>query len=348
MKAFEEVYDSNWFIQGEKLKVFEERYASFSGAKYAAGISNGLDALFLSLKALGVSAGDEIIMPSNTFIATALAGSYLGAKPVFVEPNPDTFNIDPANIEQAITNKTKVIIPVHLYGQACEMDRVMEIAKANNLYVLEDNAQSQGSSFNGKITGGIGDIAGTSFYPGKNLGALGDAGAVTTNNEDLINAVKVLRNYGSKQKYQHDVVGHNMRMDEVQANLLNVKLARLKAWTKQRQQIASTYIEELKGVSWVQTPVTHEMADHVYHLFVIKTDFREKLQGHLLENGVHTLIHYPVPPHLQKSYQNLGLAKGDFPIAEKLANTVLSLPLWPGMSEDQQTHVIETIRQFKP
>jgi dTDP-4-amino-4,6-dideoxygalactose transaminase len=345
MQSFQDVYDANWFVMGKKLEAFEKEYAAFNDTKFSIGVSNGLDALHLALKALNVTKGDEVIVPSNTYIATALAASYVGATPVFVEPDQNTYNINPANIEAAITSKTKVIMPVHLYGQACDMDAIMAIAKKHNLFVVEDNAQAHGATFNGKITGSFGNANGTSFYPGKNLGALGDAGAVTTNDETIAKKIAMLRNYGSEKKYHNEEIGFNMRLDEVQAGFLSVKLKHLNEWTKQRKEIAKQYNEALKNVSDLVLPAVHANATHVYHLYVIKTKNRDGLQKHLSENGIGTLIHYPIPPHLQKAYQSLGFKKGSFPIAEELADNCLSLPIWPGMTLDQVNTVAENIKK---
>ena len=345
MQSFQDVYDANWFVMGKKLEAFEKEYAAFNDTKFSIGVSNGLDALHLALKALNVTKGDEVIVPSNTYIATALAASYVGATPVFVEPDPNTYNINPANIEAAITSKTKVIMPVHLYGQVCDMDAIMAIAKKHNLFVVEDNAQAHGATFNGKITGSFGNANGTSFYPGKNLGALGDAGAVTTNDETIAKKIAMLRNYGSEKKYHNEEIGFNMRLDEVQAGFLSVKLKHLNEWTKQRKEIAKQYNEALKNVGDLVLPAVHANATHVYHLYVIKTENRDGLQKHLSENGIGTLIHYPIPPHLQKAYQSLGFKKGSFPIAEELADNCLSLPIWPGMTLDQVNTVAENIKK---
>ena len=345
-EAFNRVYDSNWYVLGNEVVQFENAYATFNQVKHAVGLSNGLDALFLSLKACSVGVGDEVIVPSNTYIATVLAVSYLGATPVFVEPYKETYNIDPNRIEAAISPKTRAIMPVHLYGQACDMTAIVELARRHNLYVIEDNAQSQGATFDGKITGSWGDINATSFYPGKNLGALGDAGAVTTNSDELAQKVRVFRNYGSQKKYHNVVIGHNMRLDELQAALLNVKLKMLKEWTLQRQQIAAWYDESLKDVKEIILPKIAEGATHVFHLYVIRTNKRDELQKYLHDNGVGTLIHYPVPPHLQEAYRDLGYKKGDFPIAEEIAETALSLPLWPGMNESQILKVSSIIRDY--
>jgi dTDP-4-amino-4,6-dideoxygalactose transaminase len=345
-EAFNRVYDSNWFVLGKEVEQFETAYASFNQVKHTVGLSNGLDALHLALKACGVGVGDEVIVPSNTYIATVLAVSYVGATPVFVEPNKETYNIDPNRIETAITSKTKAIMPVHLYGQACEMTAIMELVKKYKLYVIEDNAQAQGASFDGIITGSWGDINATSFYPGKNLGALGDAGAVTTNSDELAQKVRVFRNYGSQKKYYNEVIGHNMRLDELQAALLSVKLKKLYEWTAQRQQIAAWYDEALKDVEGIVLPKIAEGATHVYHLYVIRTNKRDELQKYLHDKCVGTLIHYPIPPHLQEAYKDLGCKKEDFPIAEEIADSALSLPLWPGMTYEEVIEICNCIRKF--
>ena len=345
-EAFTRVYDSNWFVLGKEVEQFENDYAVFNQVKYTVGLSNGLDALHLALKACGVGVGDEVIVPSNTYIATVLAVSYTGATIVFVEPNMESYNIDPNRIESALTSKTKAIMPVHLYGQACEMTAIMALSKKYNLYVIEDNAQSQGASFDGKLTGSWGDLNATSYYPGKNLGALGDAGAVTTNSDDLASKVKVFRNYGSQKKYYNEVIGHNMRLDELQAALLSVKLRKLNEWTIQRQQIASWYNEVLKDVEGITLPKVADRATHVYHLYVIRTHKRDELKKYLNDKGVGTLIHYPIPPHLQNAYTHLGFKRGDFPIAEELADTMLSLPLWPGLTQSDVNYIANCIINF--
>ena len=342
--AFQKVYDSHWFIQGKELLEFEESYSNLNAIKYTVGVSNGLDALVLSLRVLGVGVGDEVIVPSNTYIATALAVSHVGATPIFVEPNLDTYNINPLLIEGAITPKTKAIMPVHLYGQACEMDSIVAIANKYGLYIIEDNAQAHLSSFNGKITGTFGQVNGTSFYPGKNLGALGDAGAITTDNEDLANRLRTLRNYGSAKKYFNDEIGYNNRLDELQAAFLSVKLKYIVQWTNERREIASWYNELLSDVEGLILPQCHTLSDHVYHLYVVRTQKRSELQGKLLRNGVQTMIHYPMPPHLQKAYDCLGHKEGDFPIAEEIANTCLSLPIWPGMKKSDVEYIAEIIQ----
>lgn len=346
LENFERFFDNSWYILGNQVEEFERNYAAFNKVDYCVGVSNGLDALHISLKALGIGEGDEVIIPSNTFIATVLAVSYVGATPIFVEPNIQTYNIDPSKIEQAITPRTKAIMPVHLYGQACEMPVIMQIAKKHNLYVIEDNAQAQGASYNGKLTGSWGNINATSFYPGKNLGALGDAGGITTDDARLAKKASILRNYGSNEKYKNELVGFNMRLDEVQAGFLNVKLRYLKEWTSQRQQIAEWYLKALDGCDNIILPITAEGASHVYHLFVIRTASRGELQSYLNSVGVGSLIHYPIPPHLQKAYNDLGFRKGDFPIAEELADTCLSLPIWPGLNKEEIFTISSHIRSF--
>lgn len=344
--AFESFFDSGWYILGERVKLFEKEYAEYNHVAHCVGVSNGLDALHIALKTLEVGPGDEVIVPSNTYIATVLAISYVGAKPIFVEPDARTYNIDPTKIEAVITARTKAIMPVHLYGQCCDMEAIMAIAEKHGLKVIEDNAQSQGAAFKGKLTGSWGHINGTSFYPGKNLGALGDAGAVTTNDAALAKKAAILRNYGSEKKYYNEVIGHNMRLDECQAAFLSVKLKHLSEWTRQRQEIAAWYDAALAGVGDLVLPKVHPEATHVYHLYVVRTNQRDALQQHLTEQGIGTLIHYPIPPHLQEAYKSLGFKQGDYPIAEEIADTCLSLPLWPGMTQADVETVSTHIQQF--
>ena len=344
--AFGRVYDSYWYVLGEEVKQFEQEYAAFNQVSHTVGVANGLDALVLALRVLGVGPGDEVIVPSNTYIATWLAVTQVGATPVPVEPDPATSNLDPALVSAALTPRTRAIMPVHLYGQACRMTEIMALAAQHNLYVVEDNAQSQGAAFAGGLTGSFGHVNGTSFYPGKNLGALGDAGAVTTNDADLAHKVQVLRNYGSQQKYYNEVVGYNSRLDELQGALLRVKLPHLLEWTRQRQQVAAWYDQHLAGIAGLRLPAVADGATHVYHLYVVHTAQRAALQQHLTAQGIGSMIHYPVPPHLQQAYQGLGFAAGSFPIAEELANTCLSLPLWPGMTEAHVATVANAIRTF--
>jgi dTDP-4-amino-4,6-dideoxygalactose transaminase len=345
-QAFQRVYNSNWLILGQELKNFEAAYARMNQVEHAIGVSNGLDALFLSLKACGIQQGDQVIVPSNTYIATMLAVSYTGAQPVPVEPRADTYNLNPELIEQAITPRTKAIIPVHLYGQACEMEAIMRIAKQHHLKVIEDNAQAHLATFNGKPTGSWGDVSGTSFYPSKNLGALGDAGAVTTNSSQLADKIRLMRNYGSRVKYENEVIGYNMRLDELQAAFLTAKLNYLREWTEQRRQVAALYHQALQGIGDLILPVTHPQATHAYHLYVVRTKYRDQLQHHLTCHNIGTLIHYPIPPHLQKAYRYMGWKKGDFPIAEMLADTCLSLPIWPGMTSEHVAQIADAIRKF--
>lgn len=345
-QAFQDVFDGQWYILGQHVSEFEKQYAAFNNVLYCIGVSNGLDALLLALKSVGIGKGDEVIVPSNTFIASVLAISYTGAIPVFADPDIQTYNIDPLQIEKHITRKTKAIMPVHLYGQACSMDEIMQIASKHNLYVIEDNAQSQGAAYKNKKTGSFGIVNTTSFYPGKNLGALGDAGAVTTNNPELSEKVRMLRNYGSLKKYHHEKMGYNMRLDELQAAVLNIKLKYLDEWTKERQKIAGWYHETLNGVGDLALPTIAEDCTHVYHLYVIRTEKRNDLQKYLLQHEIGTLIHYPIPPYLQKAYNGLGYKKGDFPVAEEIANTCLSLPLFPGLTQQEVFFVSEQIKKF--
>lgn len=345
-QAFKDVYDSNSLMLGEHLKQFERGYATLSSTNHVIGVSNGLDALFLSLKSLGIGKGDEVIVPSNTYIATALAVSYTGAEPVFVEPDIITYNLDPDNLEKAITSKTKAVIPVHMYGQACEMDRILDIANKHNIYAIEDNAQAHGAKYNSKPTGSWGVVNATSFYPTKNLGALGDAGAVTTDNNNLAKKIRTLRNYGSSKKYINKEIGYNKRLDELQAAFLNIKMNYLNKWTTQRQEIAGWYHDELEGIGDLILPQKHPKATHVYHLYVIRTGQREGLQKYLNKSDIGTLIHYPIPPHLQEAYADLNYKKGDLPVAEQLANEVLSIPIWPGMAEKEVDKVIIAIKNY--
>lgn len=346
MAAIGRVYDSYWYVLGEEVQKFEQDYSAYNNVAHTVGVANGLDALVLALRVLEIGPGDEVIVPSNTYIATWLAVTQVGGTPVPVEPDPATSNIDPARIAAAITPRTRAIMPVHLYGQACRMTEIMALAKQYNLHVVEDNAQSQGAEFDGGLTGSFGAVNGTSFYPGKNLGALGDAGAVTTNDADLAQKVRVLRNYGSQQKYYNEVVGYNSRLDELQASVLRVKLNYLPEWTRQRQQVAAWYDQHLVGIPDLRLPMVAPGATHVYHLYVVHTPHRAALQQHLTAQGIGTLIHYPVPPHRQQAYANMQLPAGAFPIAEELAATCLSLPMWPGMTEEHVVAVAAAIRSF--
>lgn len=339
--AVARVLDSGWYILGAEVEAFEAEWAAYCGAKYAIGVGNGLDALVLSLRAMGVTHGDEVIVPSNTYIATWLAVSQCGAIPVPVEPDPQTYNIDPLKIEAAITANTKVILPVHLYGQPADLDPILEIARHYQLWVLEDAAQAHGARYKGKRIGAHGDAVAWSFYPGKNLGALGDAGAVTTNNPELSDRIRVLRNYGSRVKYVNEVQGVNSRLDPLQAAILRVKLQHLDEWNQRRQKLAQLYLRELQGTS-VILPFVPPWAEPVWHLFVIRTPQRQTLQEKLHAAGIGTLIHYPIPPHRQAAYADLDLNQKPFPLAEQLAQEVLSLPISPHHSIEQ----LQTINQF--
>ncbi|GAB4450954.1 MAG: DegT/DnrJ/EryC1/StrS family aminotransferase [Bacteroidia bacterium] len=345
-KAFEEVYDSHWYILGKKVETFEKQYAEYSQVKYCAGVGNGLDAIIIALKTLNIGKGDSVIVPSNTYIATWLAVSYVGAEIIPVEPDEKTYNINPNLIEQSIKANTKAIIPVHLYGQICEMDKIMSLAKKHNLYVIEDNAQAQGTLHKGKKSGSFGHINATSFYPGKNLGALGDAGAITTNDEELYVKAKTIRNYGSQKKYYNEIKGINSRLDELQAAFLSVKLKYLDEWNKERNQIAQWYFDYLKDIPQIILPFIHKDCTSNFHLFVIRTEKRDELQNFLSQNNIGTLIHYPIPPHLQEAYKELGYQKGDFPIAEKIAETCLSLPMYPGLSQTDVEYISSVIHKF--
>lgn len=346
LEKFKEVYEKNWFIQGEEVQKFEEEYAAYCGVKYCVGCGNGLDALFLPLKAYGIGEGDEVIVPSNTFIATALAVSYTGATPVFVEPKINTFNINPEEIEKKITNKTKAIMAVHLYGQPAEMEQILEIAKKYDLKVIEDSAQAHGATYKGKRTGSLADAAGFSFYPGKNLGALGDAGAMVTNDKELADKVRALGNYGSDYKYHHIYQGNNSRLDEVQAAFLRIKLQELDKWNQERNRIASRYLAEINNPR-VILPVTEKDCTHVYHIFGIRCEKREELEKYLNEKGIGTNKHYPIPMHLQGAYEKLQIPKGALPIAEEISATQLSIPMYYGMTEDEISYVIDAINQWK-
>jgi dTDP-4-amino-4,6-dideoxygalactose transaminase len=344
--AFEKFIDSNWYILGTQVKEFETAYANYNNSKHCIGVANGLDALIISLKALNIGKGDEVIVPSNTYIATWLAVSYVGATPIPVEPQIDTYNINAALIAEKITSRTKAILPVHLYGQCCDMDSIMKIAKKNDLFVIEDNAQSQGASYNNKIAGSFGQINSTSFYPGKNLGAYGDAGAITTDDEALAQRSRIIRNYGSEKKYYNEEKGINSRLDELQASLLTIKLRYLNAWNSERKRLAAIYDNLLAGVGDLILPVVAPGASHVYHIYMVRTNKRDELQSYLTNNDIGTLIHYPLPPHLQKAYSDLEYHKGSFPVAEEIANTCLSLPLYPGLSEENISFIADKIKQF--
>ncbi|CAM5443713.1 UDP-4-amino-4,6-dideoxy-N-acetyl-beta-L-altrosamine transaminase [Thauera mechernichensis] len=331
--AIARVLDSGWYILGPEVDAFEAEYAAYCEAEHAIGVANGLDALHLALLAMGVGPGDEVIVPSNTYIATWLAVSQCGATPVPVEPVEATYNIDPARIEAAITPRTKVILPVHLYGQPADLDPILAIARKHGLRVLEDAAQAHGARYKGRRIGAHGDAVAWSFYPGKNLGALGDGGAVTTNDPELADRIRVLRNYGSRVKYVNEVKGFNSRLDPIQAAVLRVKLRVLDEWNARRRGIAQRYLEGLAG-SGLVLPQVADWAEPVWHLFVVRHPERDALVQRLHEAGVGTLIHYPVPPHLQAAYAEMGFGVGAFPVAERMAGEVVSLPMGGQMAAE--------------
>jgi dTDP-4-amino-4,6-dideoxygalactose transaminase len=334
---------SAWYILGKEVEAFENEYAAYCGSKYCIGVGNGLEALHLILRAYGIGEGDEVIVPSNTYIATWLAVSYAGATPVPVEPDPQTFNLDPTKIEKALTSRTKAILPVHLYGQPADMDPMMEIAEKRGLKVVEDNAQAQGARYKGRRTGSLGHAAAHSYYPGKNLGALGDAGAVTTDDSTLADQVRTLRNYGSKKKYYNDLKGYNSRLDELQAAFLRVKLKKLDEWNDRRRGVARRYLSELPGTSELLLPQVPPWADPAWHLFVVRHPQRDSFQKKLTDAAVGTLIHYPVPPHLSGAYVSGKWPAGTYPLAEQLASTVLSLPIGPHLTEAQAAVVVQEV-----
>ena len=343
--AFDRVFDASWYIEGKEDEAFEKAFAEYCNTDYCIGVGNGLDALMLALKALGVGAGDEVIVPSNTYIATALAVTYVGATPVFVEPDIRTYNIDPAKIEEKITDKTKAVMPVHLYGQPCDMDPIMAIAKKYNLYVVEDCAQAHGALYNGKVIGSFGDAAGFSFYPGKNLGALGDAGAAVTNNKEIADKIRALGNYGSDYKYHHIYQGNNSRLDELQAAFLSAKLPLLSKMNEERRRIADCYLSNIKNPE-LALPFVPDYAVPVWHIFAVRTNKRDELAAYLAEKGISTNKHYPIPIHLQDCYKDLGITQGMLPIAEEISATQLSLPMFYGMTDEQIEYVIDCLNKF--
>lgn len=343
--AFERVYARSWYIEGVEDTNFEKAFARYCGVQYCVGVGNGLDALMLPLKALGIGQGDEVLVPSNTYIATALAVTYVGATPVFVEPRIDTFNIDPKRIEEKITKKTKAIMPVHLYGQPCDMDPIMEVAKKYGLYVVEDCAQAHGATYKGKKVGSFGDAAGFSFYPGKNLGALGDAGATVTNNEEIAEKVKALGNYGSDYKYHHIYKGNNSRLDEIQAAFLLTKLPHLDRMNIERRRIAERYTSGINNAKVIKPFVLDECMP-VWHIYGIRCYERNDLENYLNKHGIGTNKHYPIPMHMQECYKDLGITCGTLPIAEEISETELSLPMYYGMTDEEINYVIEVINKY--
>lgn len=342
--AYQRVMDSGWYILGQEVEAFEKEFAAYCETKYCVGVGNGLESLHLILRAMEIGAGDEVIVPANTYIATWLAVSYAGATPVPVEPDVNTYNIDPNKIEAAITSKTKAIIGVHLYGQPADMDAINEIANRHNLRVIEDAAQAHGARYKNRRVGSLGDAAGFSFYPGKNLGAFGDGGAVTTNNQQLADKIRLLRNYGSRIKYHNEIKGFNSRLDELQAAFLRVKLTKLDEWNERREKLAQYYLEKLAGITNLKLPYVPEWAEPVWHLFVVKHPQRDWLQNHLELVRIGNLIHYPIPPHLSNAYNQTAehcWKLGRYPITEKIVTEILSLPIYPHLPQRELTKVIK-------
>lgn len=340
---FDEVYDKGWFIQGEECKKFEEEFAAWNGNKFAVGVATGLDAIYLALKALGIGEGDEVIVPSNTFIATALAVSYVGAKVVLVDPDPATYNLGGTGLQEAVTQNTKAIIAVHLYGQTADMDSILEFASNNNLKVIEDCAQAHGATYKGKKAGTFGDVGCFSFYPGKNLGALGDAGAVVTDNEELAKKIRALGNYGSYEKYHHVYKGTNSRLDELQASFLRLKLQHLDEYNKERNEIAQKYLNLIKNPK-IKLPVVGNDRTHVWHIFAVMCDNRDELQKYLEKNNIGTVCHYPIAISDQEAYAQESLEK--LPMAEYIANHELSMPMYIGMTEEEIQYVIDVLNRY--
>lgn len=343
--SFDRVFARSWYIEGREDEAFEQAFAAYCGVRHCIGVGNGLDALMLVLKALGIGPGDEVLVPSNTYIATALAVTYVGALPVFVEPNIRTFDLDPARIEEKITARTRAIMPVHLYGQACDMDPIMAAAKKHGLYVVEDCAQAHGATYKGQKVGSFGDAAGFSFYPGKNLGALGDAGAVVTDSDEIAKAVRALGNYGSDYKYHHILKGHNSRLDELQAAFLSAKLPHLDRMNEERRRIAARYSAEIRNPK-ITLPLVLPDCVPVWHIYGVRCRERDALEKHLNERGIGTNKHYPIPMHRQECYRDLGLNQGALPIAEEISATELSIPMYYGMTDAEIQYVIDALNDF--
>lgn len=344
--AYQRVLNSGWYILGGEVDAFEQEFAAYCGARHCIGVGNGLEALHLILRAYGIGEGDEVIVPSNTYIATWLAISYAGAKPVPVEPVKQSYNLDPEKVESAITSRTRAILPVHLYGLLADMDPLLALAEKHGLKVIEDAAQAQGALYKGRKTGNLGHAAGFSFYPGKNLGALGDAGAIVTDDDKLAENVRSLRNYGSRVKYYNDIKGYNSRLDEIQAAFLRVKLKYLDEWNARRVKVASAYLDSLTGLDGLILPSILEATEPIWHIFPIRHSNRDDLQEYLKNHGIDTLIHYPVPPHLSGAYEDLGIPKGAFPLAEEIASSELSLPMGPHLSLDDVEYIAGVIRGY--
>lgn len=343
-QAFADTLSKNWFIHGEACTRFEKNFAAFCGVSDGVGCGNGLDALMLALRAMGIGKGDEVIVPSFTYIATALAIEYAGARPVFVEVDIETGLLNPALIEQAITEKTRAILPVHIYGQMCPMDEICAIAEKHGLKVIEDCAQAHGAEYQGRRAGAWGNVGCFSFYPGKNLGALGDGGGVVSKGHELAERIRAIANYGSMVKYVHDEMGVNSRLDEMQAAFLDVKLPYLEGWNEERRTTAKKYLDGMHNLK-IKLPVVKH-GTPVWHLFVVRCDERDALQAYLQEKGIGTNIHYPIPMHCQKAFAKYNLPRGSFPIAEGIADTVLSLPMYVGMKDEEIQYVIDVINAF--
>ena len=339
-----EVLRSGWYILGKEVEEFEKEFAFYTGSKHCVGLASGLDALWLAFRVLGIGEGDEVIVQANTYIASVMGITINGATPIFVEPD-EFYNMDTKKMESLITERTKAILVVHLYGQASNMEEIMKLCKKYNLRLVEDCAQSHGACFDGKMTGTFGDIGCFSFYPSKNLGAFGDAGAIVTDDEEIAKAMRMYRNYGSEKRYYNKVVGANSRLDELQAGLLRVRLKYMQELTEERIRLAARYSEEIRNEKLL-LPAIREGADSVWHQYVIRTDRRDELITFLEERGIGTIIHYPIPPHLSEAYAYLGYAKGDYPITEAYAETVLSIPMYNGMTDEEQTRVIEALNAF--
>jgi len=343
-RAVIKTLESGWYVLGKEVEIFENKFRNFIGSNYCVGLNSGLDALILSFRALNIGIGDEVVVPANTYIASVLGITENGATPIFVEPD-EFYNIDSDKIEAAITEKTKAILVVHLYGQAANMKKIRDVATRNNLYLIEDCAQSHGAKFEDKTTGSWGDIGCFSFYPTKNIGAFGDAGAIVTNNKEIYENIGMLRNYGSKIKYQNEILGVNSRLDEIQAALLNIKLSHNDELRKGREKTIDIYLSKINN-SKVKLPMIRSGAESVWHQFVVQVENRDEFQEYLKQNGIGTQIHYPIPPHLSKAYKYLGYNKGDFPITENYSDTIISLPLYDGMTNEEIIYVIDIVNRY--
>ena len=344
--AIQQILKNSAFILGSPVSIFEDAFAQFCNVKYAIGIASGTGALHLALRALGVGIGDEVITVPHTFFATAEAIIHTGATPIFIDVEDQYFNIDPSKLEAAVTEKTKAIVPVHLYGQCADMESILEISKRYNIPVVEDAAQAHGAKYNGVSAGGFGNATCFSFYPGKNLGAYGDAGAVVTNNEDLATKIRMLRNHGRTEKYVHKIIGYGERIDALQAAILNVKLTHLKEWTKKRVNVAHRYSKLLREVNQIITPPVRPNSEHVFHLYVIKCQQRDTLLKHFNQNNIQAGIHYPIPLHLQPALKYLGYKPGDFPVSEELSSSIISLPIYPELSEVDVNRIVHAVKDF--